>query len=195
MSRFTQKEKEQIKSKLITEGERLFTAYGIKKVTIDEITSSAVIAKATFYKFYESKESLYLDIAQNLQQKIFMGLDMLLQNNSQIPGKQRVKLLFNVMYDLMIQYPFLTQINKETIELISRKVSKNRLSLYMQQNLNAVHILEKHNIKLFCAPEVATLAFHALYSAWLSIKDADTATQTKVTELLLDGVIDKVICD
>ena len=37
MPRFSENEKEQIRNKLLTEGERLFATLGIKKVTIDDI--------------------------------------------------------------------------------------------------------------------------------------------------------------
>lgn len=52
MPKFSDAEKEIIKQKLMQEGERLFTSYGIKKVTIDEIVQAAGIAKGSFYSFY-----------------------------------------------------------------------------------------------------------------------------------------------
>lgn len=47
MPRFSEREKERIRSKLYAEGERLFTAHGIKKVTIDDLAEAAGIAKAS----------------------------------------------------------------------------------------------------------------------------------------------------
>ena len=52
MPRFSENEKERISNKLLTEGERLFTIHGIKKVTIDDLTEAVGIAKASFYTFY-----------------------------------------------------------------------------------------------------------------------------------------------
>ena len=52
MPKFSDSEKERIRQKLMREGERLFAAYGIKKVSIDEIVKAAGIAKGSFYTFY-----------------------------------------------------------------------------------------------------------------------------------------------
>jgi len=74
MPRFGETEKENIRQNLLAEGERLFLAHGLKKVTIDDLIEAVNIAKATFYSFYESKEYLYMDIVQGIQEKIFMSL-------------------------------------------------------------------------------------------------------------------------
>ncbi len=45
MPRFSNMEREKIREKLMQEGERLFTSFGLKKVSIDEIVQAAGIAK------------------------------------------------------------------------------------------------------------------------------------------------------
>lgn len=195
MPRFSENEKEQIKERMFTEGERLFVTYGIKKVTIDDIVSAVNIAKATFYTFYDSKESLFLDIAQNVQLKIFRELDTLLDRNGDLTNKQRVRQVFNTMYGLMQQFPILTQIDKRTAELISRKVPKERLSMFAEQNLDAVLILDRHGIKFKCTPAAASCAFQALYQAWLSLQDKEKEIQETVSDILLNGVIEQIVED
>ena len=78
MPRFSEQEKVRIRQLLQAEGEKFFCAYGLKKVSIDELAQAAGIAKATFYRVYESKEALFLDIAQLQQKQIFDALDQLL---------------------------------------------------------------------------------------------------------------------
>lgn len=195
MPRFSENEKEQIKERMFTEGERLFVAYGIKKVTIDDIVSAVNIAKATFYTFYDSKESLFLDIAQNVQLKIFREIDTLLDRNGDLTNKQRVRQVFSTMYGLMQQFPILSQIDKRTAELISRKVPKERLSMFAEQNLDAVLILDRHGIKFKCTPAAASCAFQALYQAWLSLQDKEKEIQETVSDILLNGVIEQIVED
>lgn len=195
MPRFSENEKEQIKERMFTEGERLFATYGIKKVTIDDIVSAVNIAKATFYTFYDSKESLFLDIAQNVQLKIFRELDTLLDRNGDLTNKQRVRQVFSTMYGLMQEFPILSQIDKRTAELISRKVPKERLSKFAEQNLDAVLILDRHGIKFKCTPAAASCAFQALYQAWLSLQDKEKEIQETVSDILLNGVIEQIVED
>ena len=87
MPKFSDAEKEIIKQKLMQEGERLFTSYGIKKVTIDEIVQAAGIAKGSFYSFYSNKEHLYMDIAGNLQFKMWREMDAFLNENRSCPNR------------------------------------------------------------------------------------------------------------
>lgn len=195
MPRFSETEKEQIKAKLITEGERLFTNYGLKKVTIDEVVSAVNIAKATFYTFYDSKESLYLDIVQGVQLKIFTELNTLLYENSNLKNKQRVKEVFSAMYVLMLKYPILSQIDTSTVELISRKVKQERLALFLSQNFDAVLVIIKHGIKFTCSPETASFTFQALYHGWLSLQSRDKEIQETVIDILLNGVIEQIVYD
>lgn len=195
MPRFSDIEKDQIKARLFVEGERLFTTYGLKKVTIDEIVSAVNIAKATFYTFYDSKELLYLDIVQNIQLKIFTELDTLLYTNTDLDNKLRVKQVFTAMYAQMLKYPILAQIDNGTVELISRKVGIERLAAFSRQNLDAAFVLVKHGIKFTCSPEVASCAFQAVYHGWLSLHLKENKLQEAVSNILLEGVIEQIICD
>lgn len=195
MPRFSDVEKERIKAKLFGEGERLFTAHGLKKVTIDDIVSAVNIAKATFYTFYDSKESLYLDIVQNVQLKIFMELDSLLYTNTDMNNKLRVKQVFSAMYALMSKYPILAQIDNTTVELISRKVGSERFAAFSKQNLDAAFVLVKHGITFTCSPEVASCTFQAIYHGWLSLQSKEKQLQEAVSNILLESVIEQITCE
>ncbi|MFC2096044.1 TetR/AcrR family transcriptional regulator, partial [Candidatus Bipolaricaulota bacterium] len=59
---FTATEKETIRDKLMEAGRNCFLRYGMKKTTLDDLVKPAGIAKASFYLFFDSKESLYLEI-------------------------------------------------------------------------------------------------------------------------------------
>ena len=67
---YSEQEREYIKEKLKTEGKLLFSQFGIKKTTVDEIVKKVKIPKGTFYLFYESKELLLFDIIMEEQSLI-----------------------------------------------------------------------------------------------------------------------------
>ena len=193
MPRFSENEKQRINSKLLLEGARLFTTYGIKKVTIDELVEAVGIAKASFYTFYESKEYLYLEIVQNIQQKIFTELNTLLEANSGLPSRERVLEVFEVMNKLMLQYPILNCMNTATLELIARKVSKERLSAFDEQNFDAAKSLYDHGIRFTCDLLTVSCAFQAIHHSWIYLHDKGEELQSSVVNILLHGVIDQVI--
>ncbi len=195
MPRFSETVRAQIKAKLLLEGERLFTLHGIRKVTIDELAAAAMIAKPTFYTFYDGKESLFLEIAQGIRAKITAELDALLQANVALPGRERVRQVFAAMYAQLSHYPFLTRIDEDTAALIARRVPKERLAAFTGQTLDAARMLARHGIALRCPPEIAGHAFFALYRAWLSLNELDGDTRAEVAELLLDGALDRIVRD
>lgn len=59
---FAPGERDAISARLCEAGTTLFANQGVRKTTLDELTGPAGISKASFYSFYSSKESLYLDL-------------------------------------------------------------------------------------------------------------------------------------
>ena len=58
---FSEEEKGRIRALLIEAGKSCFTRYGLKKTTIDDLVKPAGIAKSSFYLFFDSKETLYIE--------------------------------------------------------------------------------------------------------------------------------------
>lgn len=193
MPRFGEQEKVRIRQRLQEEGERLFITYGLKKVTIDDIVKSVNIAKASFYKFYEGKEYLFLDIVQKEQNEIFDALEEVLINSKMKPDAERVKLVFFTMSVLMRKYPLLAQIDKEIVEIILRKVSSQRLKEYSMQGLDAVKTMEKHGIKFRYDTQVVANLFQALYQSWIALQGQSGEVQEQVINIMLDGIIQQII--
>lgn len=62
MPTFTENEKEHIRERLLAAGRELFPRYGLKKTSLEDLTRPAGIAKSSFYGFFDSKESLYMEL-------------------------------------------------------------------------------------------------------------------------------------
>lgn len=193
MPKFSEQGKARIQQYLLEEGERLFTTYGLKKVTIDDIVKAVKIAKASFYRFYEGKEYLFLDIAQRKQKEIFESLENVLKESESKTDRERVKMVFFVMSELMGKYPILTNINEETVEAIARKVSVQRLAEYRAQGFDAVKTMEEHGIQFRYDTKVVSQVFHTLYQAWISLQGQPVEMQKQVIDIMLDGIIEQIL--
>ena len=68
---FTERERELIRQRLLEQGYRQFSAFGLKKTTIEELASAAGISKGAFYLFYESKEALFMDVIEETAERRF----------------------------------------------------------------------------------------------------------------------------
>ena len=193
MPKFSEQGKERIRQCLLEEGERLFTTYGLKKVTIDDIVKAVKIAKASFYRFYEGKEYLFLDIAQRKQKEIFEILEGVLRESESKSDHERVKMVFFAMSELMGRYSLLTNIDSETVEIIARKVSPERLAEYSAQGLDAVKTIEEHGIKFRYDTQVVSQLFHTLYQGWISLQAQPAEMQKQVIDIMLDGIIEQIL--
>ena len=59
---FTDTERATIRDKLMEAGRSCFLRYGPRKTTIEDVVRPAGIAKASFYLFFDSKESLFVEL-------------------------------------------------------------------------------------------------------------------------------------
>ncbi|MGA9401088.1 TetR/AcrR family transcriptional regulator [Haladaptatus sp.] len=64
MKGFSDAERDRIREQLLETGGELFAQYGLQKTTIADLTDPVGIANGTFYQFFDSKERLYLDVAE-----------------------------------------------------------------------------------------------------------------------------------
>lgn len=195
MPRFSEAEKDRIRQKLKAIGEQQFSSIGLKKVTIEDLVKAVGIAKASFYIFYPSKEYLYMDIIKEIQNKIFSDAESLLKSNAQFRSKERVIQLFAFLYKNMSQYPILSQLDNATVEYLKRKLPQEIAERYSQSNFNVVQNLYQHGIQFKCSAEIASITFQTVYSCWLSLQEMDFNTQKAVINIILEGVINKIIAD
>jgi len=62
MGRFSDKKRAELREKIQKTSLVLFSKYGIKKTTIDDVVKATGVAKGTFYLFYSSKEELIFEL-------------------------------------------------------------------------------------------------------------------------------------
>lgn len=67
---FTEKDRATIRARLLDSAAELFGRYGLKKTAVDDIVKAAGVAKGTFYQFFPSKEALYFEILDALEDEI-----------------------------------------------------------------------------------------------------------------------------
>lgn len=70
MRGFSDEERERIDRQLREAGRELFARYGLDRTTIADLTEPAGIADSTFYRFYDSKEDLYVAILEAQSERV-----------------------------------------------------------------------------------------------------------------------------
>ena len=127
---FTQNEKELIGERLLEQGYRQFSAYGLKKTSVEELAAAAGISKGAFYLFYESKEALFMDVIEQAEKRFRLELLEAID----LPGlSPRARLLgvFQKAFDLLKTIPILKFFTSSDYDLLFRRVPAEKLQQHL----------------------------------------------------------------
>lgn len=193
MPRFSLIEEENISKELIQKGTVLFTKYGLSKVSVDDIVKEVRIAKATFYKFYESKEAFYFEILLKERKELFEKLNRFSLKCRDLSGREHVYQVFVKMNDLLKEHPILTTIDDNTIHTVGRKLSTKYEDIILEQGIEAFRLLTENGVIFKQELEIIGLVYHSLYKVWASMGDIDAAKQAEVIDIMLRGIIDQTV--
>jgi len=127
---FTEHEKDLISKRLIEQGYKLFSVYGLKKTSIEELAQAAGISKGAFYLFYESKEALFMDVAelaeQHFRQEILATVDL--------PGpspRARLYAILKKAFSLLKTIPILQFLTGSDYDLIFRRTPPEKFQEHL----------------------------------------------------------------
>ena len=67
---FTDEQRESIRERLFESARRRAIDTGVKKTSLEALTADAGISKSSFYKFYDSKEQLFLEVSAHWEREI-----------------------------------------------------------------------------------------------------------------------------
>ena len=127
---FSEQEKEWIRKRLLEQGYKLFSTYGLKKTNIEDIAKAAGISKGAFYSFYDSKEALFLEVIEqaehHIRQQILATIDL--------PGSSARARLFTVLkkaYSLFREIPLLQFVTGSDYDLLFRRIPAEKLQEHL----------------------------------------------------------------
>lgn len=70
MRGFTPEQESRISAQLLETGHELFSTYGLRKTTIEDLTSEVDIGTSTFYRFFDSKEALFVAVLEREGERV-----------------------------------------------------------------------------------------------------------------------------
>lgn len=138
-----------MREKILEQARHIFMQYGIKSVTMDDLSKHLSISKKTLYEFFETKEELLQEIlkievdrmaecllnieANNVIEKMIMINDFLIQMRKKMPS--------HIRYDLSKYYPEVEKEHKKYAEqkmflAIKQMLEEGKAQNLFRQNLN-----------------------------------------------------------
>ncbi|WP_369284161.1 TetR/AcrR family transcriptional regulator [Oscillibacter sp. GMB15532] len=86
---FTQQEEAIILDQLQRAARESAVSLGVRRATVDALAAAAGISKGAFYKFYASKELLFLDVLENMHAEIYGEAASVLSGNTYLSPADR----------------------------------------------------------------------------------------------------------
>ena len=128
---------------IIEEAKKLFIEKGINNTSIDDISKACKISKATFYKYFEHKESVIMSILKNCQNDLdnsCKSIDSNFDIQSIDKLKQKIIAIWEYKYKIY-----------DLNSYIARVFSKNNEDFNKLQQINRAHMISEYRKSLLMA--------------------------------------------
>ena len=133
---FSELEKAVIKEKLRSECERSWAAHGYKKTNVGELCEKVGISIGTFYLCYHSKEALFVETVEALQNNLKAFMQEMI---SKEPTKQGFAKAIKLLYQEYEKNSFLYAVNSPDFLAFLNKLPQESISKLKFDNENFFH--------------------------------------------------------
>lgn len=192
---FTEKEKEQIKKRLLASGRRLFAKYGLKKTGIRDLVSLVGISQGSFYSFFSSKEELFFAIIEEEEKRIKEDLHPLLEEPL---TSKSMEMLLRKAFTIIKENPLLkTFFVDDTFLHLSQRIPDQKIEEHIQQDTKLLlpfimRWQEEGRIKKI-DPSIISSLFRAFFLLSLHQKEIGYEVYEDTIELLIDCLVKGLI--
>jgi len=137
---FSVQEKQIISQRLLEQGYKQFSVYGLKKTNVEVLAKTAGISKGAFYGFYTSKEELFMDVIEEVEgqvrQELLTAIDM--------PGpspRARLYQIFQKAIQLFSSLPILRIFSSGDFELLFQRIPEKKIKDHLGSDQAFFNIL------------------------------------------------------
>ncbi len=127
---FTEYEKDLIGKRLLEQGYKLFSTYGLRKTNIEELAQAAGISKGAFYNFYESKEALFMDVVEQAEVRFRQEVLAMIG----LPGpspRARLLAVLKRAFAIVETMPILQFVTGSDYDLVFRRLPAEKLQEHL----------------------------------------------------------------
>jgi AcrR family transcriptional regulator len=115
------------REQIIRTAESLFSRFGAKRVTVEEICQEAGVSKMTFYKYFSNKVELVLSIRDEWVEEGFRKFDEINAKNIPFPEKINLMTQWKVEFASRVNAEFIRDLasTDDIIEQVKRRYLNN----------------------------------------------------------------------
>ncbi|MGG4094845.1 TetR/AcrR family transcriptional regulator [Paenibacillus lautus] len=184
----TEHEKDMVREAMFTQGIELIRKKGVKRITVEDITSATHIGKGSFYSYYNSKEELLYSIIKKSESRMFERVEAVLSENANL-NERLVKVLKEIYLaaDSIVLY-----VSPSDIELLLRKLpaevadrEASKSNNYFSKTVSLCGIDESR-----CEMDVLAYLMNALHFVGSTDMSFGERGREKALDLLVHAIAD-----
>ncbi len=168
---FTDNQKNTIRERLLRSAMKHALKIGVKKTSLDMLAADAGIAKSSFYKFFESKELLFLEAGARWEKEIHSRMQTTLKENSRLSDKDRAAAMvfsvFTAIHELGI-----ARFLREDAPLLNELLQEKQVKAHMLSSAQMLfEALREANIRFTVPDETVSSVIQLMYLSILNFAD------------------------
>ena len=188
---FTSQEKEIIRNRLHEKGALLFQTHGLRKTSVDDLVKAVGISKGAFYLFFDSKEELFLEILEGIEENHRRNLLHIPISPDDDAVTSVAKLLKGLVFPLS-DYMLLATFDQSDYEYLLRKIAPQRLESHIHHDQQFIREfnekISREGIEIKCSTERISNLFQCLFFITLHRNDLGDVVYHETMDILTDLV-------
>jgi AcrR family transcriptional regulator len=193
---FSELEKETLRARFREKGQELFEKHGLKKTSVDELTTAVGVSKGAFYLFFESKEELFLEILEKFEQEIQAKiLEFTIKSSAN--ARRNVSDLLKAFLLTRDAYPLLKNFGKPEFEYLLRKVPSewamkhaNRDEEFINQFIKKI---KREGVAVKSSPKIVSNLIKSLFFLGLYLEDLGREAYQETMDVMIDLVAGYIV--
>lgn len=159
---FSEEQNETIRQDLIKEARHCGVTIGMRKTSVEQLTTAVGISKGSFYKFFDSKELLFLAVLENIHTECFAIAQASLRETVALPPSERATEAILATCRWLSETQALVFIENDTAFLLHRLPNEVKTAHYHDDETHIRALLEESALHPRGGIALATAAIRGL---------------------------------
>ncbi len=129
---FDERERNAIRERLLAAAMDALRLGGLGSSSVADLAKAAAIAKGSFYSFFHSKEELFMEALESIEDAYRARFSEAASGKGS--AQQRLERAFGAAFDTVLAEPALSHIDSSTMERLARALPAERLQKHMEHD-------------------------------------------------------------
>lgn len=189
---FTQRERERIRESLLDAALKSAACAGMRQATVDGLAREAGISKGAFYRFYPSKEHLYLSMLERMHEEMYGSAEKVLEDRQDLSIRDRTMQAILEVCRVAERYDLIPFIREEVPLLLRRLPDEVVRAHYTSDDERIKRLILKAGVRLSTSLETACITVRVLLMS-LSFRRDVGAGFDEAMRLMVEGACERVL--